>query len=69
MSKHPLQRLLVLLLLPPALLATCASVFQGPLFGSITLQRPSDAGDAVAFLRCRGQDCMALYKQTQNIVA
>jgi hypothetical protein len=36
------------------LLATCGSVFKGPLFGSISLERPADAGDAVAFLRCRG---------------
>jgi hypothetical protein len=49
-----LYRLLIIPMLMPLLLVTCGSVLQGPVFGSITLKRQSDAGDAVAFLRCRG---------------
>jgi len=48
------RSLLRLLLLLPALYVSCGSVFQGPVVGSITLENPSDAGDAVVFLRCRG---------------
>ncbi len=48
------RRLLRSLLWLPALLASCGGVFQGPVLGSIELERPADAGDAVVFLRCRG---------------
>jgi hypothetical protein len=36
------------------LYVSCGTVFQGPVLGSITLEHPADAGDAVVFLRCRG---------------
>jgi hypothetical protein len=38
----------------PALLASCGSFFQGPVTGSIQVDSPADAADAVAYLRCRG---------------
>jgi hypothetical protein len=50
---HP-RRLLHLLLILPALFISCGSVFQGPVVGSIRLDHPGEAGDAVVFLRCRG---------------
>jgi len=31
-------------------------MLQGPVFGTIAVERPEDAGDAVVFLRCRGPD-------------
>ena len=48
------RRLLRFLLLLPALYVSCGTVFQGPVLGSITLEHPADARDAVVFLRCRG---------------
>jgi sugar lactone lactonase YvrE len=49
------RRFSVLLLwLLPAMLVSCGSFFQGPVTGSIQLDKPADAADAVAFLRCSG---------------
>ncbi len=36
------------------LLASCGNAFQGPVRGSIQVEQPAEAADAVAFLRCRG---------------
>ncbi len=44
----------LLLWLVPALLASCGSIFQGPVTGSIQVDKPADAADAVAYLRCHG---------------
>jgi len=43
-----------LLWLLPAMLASCGSFFQGPVTGSIQVDDPADAADAVAYLRCYG---------------
>ena len=36
------------------MLVSCGSFFQGPVTGTIQLDNPADAADAVAFLRCSG---------------
>jgi hypothetical protein len=46
--------MLRLLLMLPVFFVSCGSVFQGPVAGSIELEHPTDAADAVVFLRCRG---------------
>jgi uncharacterized protein len=48
------NRTLRLLLLLPLLALSCGSVFQGPVLGTLQLDRPADSADAVVFLRCRG---------------
>jgi hypothetical protein len=44
----------LLLWLLPAMLVSCGSFFQGPVTGSIQVDNPEDAADAVAYLRCSG---------------
>ncbi len=44
----------MLLWLLPAMLVSCGSFFQGPVTGSIQVDNPEDAADAVAYLRCSG---------------
>ena len=45
---------LLLLWLLPALLASCGSIFQGPVTGVIQFDNPADAADAMVYLRCHG---------------
>ena len=45
---------MLLLLLLPVLLASCGSIFQGPVTGVIQVDNPADAADAMVYLRCRG---------------
>ena len=44
----------LLLWLLPVMLASCGNFFQGPVTGSIQVDNPADAADAMAYLRCRG---------------
>ncbi|MDX1698373.1 MAG: hypothetical protein R3308_08805, partial [Thiohalobacterales bacterium] len=46
--------LVLALCLLPVLTASGGSFFQGPVRGTIQVDDPADAADAVAFLRCRG---------------
>jgi hypothetical protein len=45
---------LLLLWLLPAMQASGGSFFQGPVTGSIQVDDPADAADAIAYLRCSG---------------
>jgi len=45
---------ILLVWLLPAVLASCGSIFQGPVTGRIQAVDPADASDAIAYMRCRG---------------